>query len=50
MSDLDKTYYYSFIRRNIVEETMIFPMFVEGELKSLEHVSYTVQISYISKV
>lgn len=44
------TYYYSFIKRNIMEETIIFPMFVAGEITNLDDINYTVQISYISKL
>ena len=43
----EKLYHYSFIKRNITESKVIFPMSVEGEVKDLINVSYTIHISYI---
>ena len=45
----EKKYYYSFIQRNITKPIITTYMFVEGILTSEDAVSYTVQISYISK-
>lgn len=45
----EENYYYSFIQRNITEPIVTSYMFVEGILTNEDAVSYTVQVSYITK-
>lgn len=42
-------YHYSFVKRDIRESPIIFPMFIRGQITDLSTVNHSVHISYIKK-